>query len=73
VDTILGARSQDLLCLEDEMRAASERLWVTTDDGSYGRKGLVVAPLQRLLEGEKPKMVLCAGPLPVMRAGACCR
>ncbi|OPZ01089.1 MAG: Dihydroorotate dehydrogenase B (NAD(+)), electron transfer subunit [Alphaproteobacteria bacterium ADurb.BinA305] len=69
VDTILGARTQELLCLEAELRAASERFWVTTDDGSYGEKGLVVAPLQRMLDGgEKPKMVLCAGPLPMMRA-----
>jgi ferredoxin/flavodoxin---NADP+ reductase len=68
VDVILGARSQDLLVLEDELRAASHRFHLTTDDGSVGEKALVVAPLQRILDEGKVKMVIAAGPVPMMRA-----
>ena len=44
------ARSKDLLILEEELAAASERLHITTDDGSRGEKALVVAPLERILQ-----------------------
>jgi ferredoxin--NADP+ reductase len=68
VQTILGARSQDLLILEDELGAVSEKLWITTDDGSRGEHGLVTAPLERLLKAGPVGHVVAAGPLPMMRA-----
>ena len=68
VDVILGARSQDLLVLEEEMRAASTHFHLTTDDGSAGEKALVIIPLQRVLDQGNVKMVIAAGPVPMMRA-----
>lgn len=68
VDVILGARSQDLLVLEQELRAASHRFHLTTDDGSVGEKALVITPLQRLLDEGNVAMVIAAGPVPMMRA-----
>jgi ferredoxin--NADP+ reductase len=50
VISIIGARSRDLLFWQDRMRAVSDELIVCTDDGSYGRKGLVTEPLRELLE-----------------------
>jgi ferredoxin--NADP+ reductase len=71
VVTILGGRTRDLVILEDEMRAVSDEMIVTTDDGSYGRKGLVIDPLnERLAEGWRPDLVMCVGPIPMMRAVA---
>lgn len=68
VDVILGARSQDLLVLEQELRAASTHFHLTTDDGSVGEKALVVEPLKRILAEGDVKMVIAAGPVPMMRA-----
>ncbi len=66
--TILGARSQNLLVLEDELRAISDLFLLTTDDGTRGEKGLVTQPLERLLKkGEKIDYVLTAGPIPMMK------
>ncbi|MBL7068650.1 MAG: sulfide/dihydroorotate dehydrogenase-like FAD/NAD-binding protein [Candidatus Omnitrophica bacterium] len=59
---IIGARSGDLLILEDELRRLTERVYVTTDDGSYGEKGVVTQPLKRLLEKEKFSLAYCVGP-----------
>jgi NAD(P)H-flavin reductase len=59
---IIGARSKDLLILEEELKALTDRLFVTTDDGSYGEKGVVTAPLKRLLEKEKFNLAYCVGP-----------
>jgi ferredoxin--NADP+ reductase len=71
VVSILGARKKDLLILEGEMRALSEKLWVTTDDGSYGRKGLVTDELRRILdEGLKIDRVMTIGP-PIMMQAVC--
>jgi len=50
VISIIGARTRGLLFWEDEMRAVSDELIVCTDDGSYGRKALVIEPLEELLE-----------------------
>ncbi len=50
VVSIIGARSKNLLFWEEKMRAVSDELIVCTDDGSYGRKALVTAPLKELLE-----------------------
>ncbi|MGH7594815.1 MAG: sulfide/dihydroorotate dehydrogenase-like FAD/NAD-binding protein [bacterium] len=68
---IIGARSRELLILENEMRHASHQLIVTTDDGSYGIHGLVTKPLQEMMQrGEKIDRVFCIGPVPMMRAVA---
>lgn len=69
--TILGGRNRDLVILEDEMRAVSDALYVTTDDGSYGDKGLVTDKLRELIAGEERiAMVLAVGPVPMMKAVA---
>lgn len=69
VISIVGARSKDLVILEEEMRACSDAVYVTTDDGSYGRKGFVTDQLLDLLHGPKPiHAVYAIGPLPMMKA-----
>jgi len=71
VISILGGRTSDLIVLEDEIRAASDDVIVTTDDGSHGQKGLVTDALQKLIDdGEKIDYVLAIGPIPMMRAVA---
>ena len=66
--SILGARSKDLLFWEDKLRSFSDRLIVTTDDGTYGRKGVVTEPLKELLEsGEKVDRVIAIGPTIMMK------
>jgi len=68
VITILGAREKQLLILEDEIRATSDELIITTDDGSYGRQGLVTEALKDLLDGdEKVDEVICIGPVIMMK------
>lgn len=69
--TILGGRSRELVLLENEMREVSDELYVTTDDGSYGEKGLVTDKLRELIgAGEKIQLVLAVGPVPMMKAVA---
>ncbi len=66
---ILGARTKDLIILESDMRAVTDECFVTTDDGSYGEKGLVTDVLRRLLDqGRVFDEVVAVGPLPMMRA-----
>ena len=66
--SIIGARSHDLLFWEDRMREVSDSLVVTTDDGSYARKGLVTEPLKEILEGdEKVDRVVAIGPAVMMK------
>ena len=63
---IIGARTKDLVILEEEMKAIADELIICTDDGSYGRKDLVTAPLKEVCEHEpKPDMAVAIGP-PVM-------
>jgi ferredoxin--NADP+ reductase len=52
--SILGVRNKELLFWEDRMRSVSDELIVCTDDGSYGRKALVTAPLKEMLEAGRP-------------------
>ncbi len=67
--TILGGRNRDLVILENEMRQVSDELYVTTDDGSYGEKGLVTDKLRELIaQGVKIDEVLAVGPVPMMKA-----
>jgi ferredoxin/flavodoxin---NADP+ reductase len=68
---ILGGRNRDLVILEEEMKAQSDELYVTTDDGSYGEKGLVTDKLRALIaQGMKIDEVLAVGPIPMMKAVA---
>lgn len=68
VISIIGARTKDLLIMEDMMAAASEKLEVCTDDGSYGHHGFVTNILKNYLEGgEKVSEVVTAGPAPMMK------
>jgi glutamate synthase (NADPH/NADH) small chain len=69
--SIIGARTKDLLILEDEMSAISDETIVTTDDGSYGVKGFVTDALKGLYErGEQIDRVIAIGPVVMMRAVA---
>ncbi len=68
VTSIIGFRSKDLLILEDEFRAVSQRLFTMTDDGSYGREGNVCVPLNEMLDaGERFDQVIAIGPLVMMK------
>ena len=68
VTSIIGFRNKDLLILEDEFRACSDKLVVMTDDGSYARHGNVTVPLKEMLDaGEKFDMVITIGPLIMMK------
>ncbi|MFC1846168.1 sulfide/dihydroorotate dehydrogenase-like FAD/NAD-binding protein [Chloroflexota bacterium] len=69
VISIMGARCQDLLFWEDKLRSVSDELVVTTDDGSYARKGLVTEPLKEVLERENEKVarVVAIGPAIMMK------
>ena len=68
VTSIIGFRSKDLLILEDEFRAASDELYVMTDDGSYGRAGNVCVPLNEMFSsGKKFDKVITIGPLIMMK------
>ena len=69
VTVITGFRDTSFILLADELREASDRLIITTDDGSNGLKGFVTDRLQELLEaGERFDMVIAIGPLVMMRA-----
>jgi ferredoxin--NADP+ reductase len=70
VTAILGARTKDLLILEREVRDASDELFVMTDDGSYGEKGLVTDKLRTLISESAVDYVLAIGPIQMMRAVA---
>ncbi len=67
VIAIIGARTKDLLILEDKMAAASHELHVCTDDGSYGHHGFVTDVLKEVLEKEDVKLVVGIGPVPMMK------
>ena len=68
VTAIAGFRNRDLVILEDEFKACSDRFIMMTDDGSYGEKGTVTVPLKELLEkGERFDEVIAIGPLIMMK------
>jgi ferredoxin/flavodoxin---NADP+ reductase len=71
VISLLGGRSKDLVILEPEIRAISDEVFISTDDGSYGRKGLVIDPLKDLIAaGRSIELVLAIGPPRMMQAVA---
>ncbi|MBQ9406480.1 MAG: sulfide/dihydroorotate dehydrogenase-like FAD/NAD-binding protein [Desulfovibrio sp.] len=71
VVAVIGARSKDLLLFEQELRLIADELLISTDDGSYGRKGLVTELLRERLEQDKDIFeVLAVGPVPMMAAVA---
>ena len=68
VTSIIGFRSEDLVILEEEFNECSDKLYVMTDDGSYGRHGNVTVPLDEMLAaGEKFDMIITIGPLIMMK------
>jgi ferredoxin/flavodoxin---NADP+ reductase len=67
VDVIIGARNEGLIILEEECKAVCSRLFITTDDGTKGRKGLVTDVLKELLEKEKYDEVIAIGPVVMMK------
>ncbi|MBI4181308.1 MAG: sulfide/dihydroorotate dehydrogenase-like FAD/NAD-binding protein [Chloroflexi bacterium] len=68
VIAMLGARNKDLIFWEDQLRSVSDQLIVTTNDGSYARKGLVTEPLKELLESdERIDRVIAIGPSLMMK------
>ena len=68
VTVIAGFRSKDIVILEEEFKAVADHFILMTDDGTYGRHGLVTEPLKELLEnGEQFDEVLAIGPIPMMK------
>jgi ferredoxin--NADP+ reductase len=68
VISIIGARTKDILILEEDMRKVSDQLLVATDDGSYGFHGFVSTVLQNLIDSkEKIDIAYAIGPVPMMR------
>lgn len=67
VISIIGARTKDLLILENQMRKVSHDLRISTDDGSYGHHGFVTEVLKEILENEDVKQVVAIGPVPMMK------
>ena len=69
VDVIEGSKTKDLLILEEELKAAAQNLYVTTDDGSYGRKGMVTEVIKDLVvnEGKKYDVCVAIGPMIMMK------
>jgi len=65
---VIGARSKDLVLVEEDMRAVCNEVYVTTNDGSYGIKGFVTHALEIILQKEKVGAILAVGPVPMMRA-----
>ncbi|NLZ80651.1 MAG: sulfide/dihydroorotate dehydrogenase-like FAD/NAD-binding protein [Clostridiales bacterium] len=68
-DVIIGSKTKDLLILEDEMKAVAGNLYITTDDGTYGAKGMVTEVIKDLIEnkGEKYDVCVAIGPMIMMK------
>ena len=68
VHSIVGFRNKEFVILEEEFAACSDKYIIMTDDGSYGEKGVVTAPLKQLIEsGEQYDMIIAIGPLLMMK------
>ncbi len=70
VTTIIGARSKDLLILEEKMKAVSDEFMICTDDGSKGHHGFVTDKLREVLEKDRIDLAVAIGPIPMMKF--CC-
>ena len=68
--SIIGGRTKEFVILENEMRKVCDEVYVTTDDGSYGKKGFVTDQLNELIHKKKIDFVLAIGPIPMMKAVA---
>jgi ferredoxin--NADP+ reductase len=66
--SIIGGRTKEFVILEDEMKKVCDEVFVTTDDGSYGKHGFVTDQLKELIETRKIDFVLAIGPIPMMKA-----
>ena len=68
-DVVLGAKTKDMVILEKELEAVAGNLYVTTDDGSYGRSGMVTAVVEDLVQNEGKKYDVCVaiGPMIMMK------
>jgi len=67
VTVIIGTRTKDLVICEDEMREFCDKIYVTTDDGSYGRKGFVTDVLRELMDKDSYDLVFAIGPVIMMK------
>jgi len=67
---IFGTRNESLVFWEDKMKTACDELFITTDDGSKGRKGLVTEQLRDIMDSEEVNLVMAIGPIPMMKAVA---
>jgi ferredoxin--NADP+ reductase len=65
--SIIGARSKDLIILDELLGSVSDKLIITTDDGSCGKKGLVTDALKELIQTDQVNAVYCAGPVIMMK------
>ena len=65
---IMGARNKDLIFWKDKMEKACDELFITTDDGTMGRKGFVTSVVEEIIAKEKIDLVMAVGPMPMMRA-----
>jgi ferredoxin--NADP+ reductase len=71
VESIIGARTKDLLIYQEELVAASDKLHIATDDGSFGTHGFVTSVLEQLMEDGTPiDFIMAIGPVPMMKAVA---
>jgi len=68
--SIIGGRTKEFVILENEMKKVCDEVFVTTDDGSYGKHGFVTDQLKELIETRKIDFVLAIGPIPMMKAVA---
>lgn len=68
--SIIGGRSKEFVILEDDMRKVCDEVFITTDDGSYGKHGFVTDQLKELIDSRKIDFVLAIGPVPMMKAVA---
>ena len=67
VVSVLAGRSKELIILEDEIRASSDEVIIMTDDGSYGKKGLVTAGMEEVIRREKVDLAVTIGPAVMMK------
>ncbi len=68
VHTYMGFRNKDLITLEEEFKNVSDKLTITTDDGSYGIKGFAINELEKDIKNEDINKIYACGPLPMLKA-----